>query len=496
VRERSTQPSASERAELLLLAASEAQRVEGVIRPALERGEWVITDRYLYTLLATAHLGLGIDDPRLREVLEFACGGLLPEVVFLLDVEPAIARARQRCQGMSGAEPWRLGRPPQVGAGLLDRQHKEYLALAAADPRRWLVVENTWTPIEVVEERLVESLFEHRERPAPSAPERSRGPRWRSPGASREPGAVRAALLEAADAVARHEAPVAADLLRGLTGAEVDQRRLRFVLSAPGVVAHGLTGLRDDGSQALRHALKAIDPRGVALSLRGLSGDESWGLRLELRERAPREVALSLRGLTGPLVAELREELADRVPSELAASLAGDEGEQAWSLRERLGEPAGPQALARSLTGLDGERAWRLREKLIDYALIEVIESLRGISSERATALRVGALRTAPRAVLESLTGLDDEESWKLREARAERMREAVESTRGLGDSRAYDFRQRMGTLWPSAVLCSLDGLADQPNAQALLFDLLAKYPDDLDALRAAAWVLDPARGA
>ncbi len=80
--------------EMLLYMAARAQLVREVIRPALDRGEWVISDRYLLAnIVYQGHAG-GIDPAVIREVGAIATGGLSPDLVLLLDVELATAAAR------------------------------------------------------------------------------------------------------------------------------------------------------------------------------------------------------------------------------------------------------------------------------------------------------------------------------------------------------------------------------------------------------------------
>jgi dTMP kinase len=485
----------SERSELLMLAAREAQRVETLIRPALERGAWVITDRYLYSLLATARQAWGLDDASLPQALEFAVGGLLPDVVVLLDVEPAIARARRRCRGIANGESAPTGRFAQAGSGLLDRVDRELKAFARADPARWIVFDNTWTSLEEAEEKLLELLLARIGHPGaacgPTAPAaRPRLPLTRPD----DEAAVRKALLATCDELSRHEPPVAAHLLCGLSGRDADERRLKLAFAVPAVIASGLTGLAGEGPWTLRHALKALEPRHVALSLRGLDDDESDRLRVELLGQVPAEVAASLEGLASPRAFELREELRERAPSQVAASLAGDDGERAWELREELEAAASPESLAASLTGLGSERAWKVRDRLIDQVPLAVLASLRGVGGEQAQRVREKHLRWAPRAVLDSLLGVDEEAAWRVREMHGERMREALESARGLDCDRAWELRSRLGSVWPGACASSLEGLVSAPRARELLFDLLARFPANLELLRTAAFVLDPAR--
>ncbi len=80
--------------ELLLFCASRAQLVATVIRPALERGEWVLSDRFQDSTFAYQGYGRGFDLAQLREVNGFATGGLQPGLTFLLDASPETEAAR------------------------------------------------------------------------------------------------------------------------------------------------------------------------------------------------------------------------------------------------------------------------------------------------------------------------------------------------------------------------------------------------------------------
>lgn len=75
-------------AEMLLLAADRAQHVEELIRPALERGSWVICDRYIDSSVAYQGYGNNLGADRVLQVNLWATGGLLPDVTFLLDPGP------------------------------------------------------------------------------------------------------------------------------------------------------------------------------------------------------------------------------------------------------------------------------------------------------------------------------------------------------------------------------------------------------------------------
>jgi dTMP kinase len=81
-------------AEMLLYQAARAQVVETVIRPELARGRTVVLDRYWYSTAAYQAHGLGLDPASVRHVSAVATGGLEPDHVFILDVDPEIGLAR------------------------------------------------------------------------------------------------------------------------------------------------------------------------------------------------------------------------------------------------------------------------------------------------------------------------------------------------------------------------------------------------------------------
>ena len=113
------------RAEALLFAADRAHHVETLIRPALGRGEVVITDRYMDSSIAYQGAGrdLGVDE--VRELNMWATGGLVPALTVLVDLPAAVGRARR--EGVHD----RLEAEADDFHGAV-REH--FLALAGADP--------------------------------------------------------------------------------------------------------------------------------------------------------------------------------------------------------------------------------------------------------------------------------------------------------------------------------------------------------------------------
>jgi dTMP kinase len=126
-------------AEALLFAAARAELVARVIRPALEDGRVVVSDRLLDSSLAYqgGARGLGVDE--VERINRFATGGLAPDLTFLLEIEPAAAAARA---GESD-------RFEDEGLALQTAVLEAYERLVAADPGRWRRIDATRPPDEV-----------------------------------------------------------------------------------------------------------------------------------------------------------------------------------------------------------------------------------------------------------------------------------------------------------------------------------------------------------
>ncbi|MGH2418878.1 MAG: dTMP kinase [Candidatus Limnocylindria bacterium] len=125
------------RTDALLYAAGRAQHVARVIRPALERGEWVVCARYIDSSLAYQGAGYGNDPGEMRRLQEFATFGLLPDLTLLLDlpVEVGLERTRRRSE-------WNRFEDTEEVA-FFERVRAAYLALAAEEPDRFETVDGS-----------------------------------------------------------------------------------------------------------------------------------------------------------------------------------------------------------------------------------------------------------------------------------------------------------------------------------------------------------------
>ncbi|NDZ70413.1 dTMP kinase, partial [Streptomyces sp. SID10362] len=137
----------SHRAEALLYAADRAEHVDTVVRPALERGAVVVSDRYIDSSVAYQGAGRDLSPTEIARINRWATNGLVPHLTVLLDVAPEAARERFT------EAPDRLESEP---AEFHARVRSGFLTLAAADPGRYLVVDAGQEP------EAVTSVVRHR----------------------------------------------------------------------------------------------------------------------------------------------------------------------------------------------------------------------------------------------------------------------------------------------------------------------------------------------
>ena len=148
-------PTLSGKEEALLLAFDRLRHVESVIRPALARGEVVLSDRYADSTLAHQGYGSGAALTDLEWLIGYATGGLVPDLTALLDVDVALGIERRHAAYEVG-----LGEFNRIDGRAMDyhrRVREGYLRLAARAPERYLVVDAA-APADVVERRIWERV--------------------------------------------------------------------------------------------------------------------------------------------------------------------------------------------------------------------------------------------------------------------------------------------------------------------------------------------------
>jgi dTMP kinase len=121
-----------DRAELLIVAADRAQHMAQVVRPALDAGRPVVSDRSVYSALAYQGYGRGLDVDEIRRINDWAMRGVWPALVVLLDAPTDVLAAR-----LHGRD---LDRFERAGEAFHERVIDAYRRMADDDPERWIVI--------------------------------------------------------------------------------------------------------------------------------------------------------------------------------------------------------------------------------------------------------------------------------------------------------------------------------------------------------------------
>lgn len=120
-------------AELLLFNASRSQLVSDVIRPALAKGQVVVCDRFTASTVVYQGYGRGLDMGIVKSINDASTGGLAPDITFLLDMPVGKGLARKPAGSLDRFE--------REQRAFHERVRQGYLALAAAEPGRWCIID-------------------------------------------------------------------------------------------------------------------------------------------------------------------------------------------------------------------------------------------------------------------------------------------------------------------------------------------------------------------
>lgn len=139
----------SPRSEALIYAADRANHVYALIKPALERGEVVITDRYLDSSIAYQGAGRILEPAEVARISRWATETLVPTVTIIIDLPAEIGLGRLKSRDRLEAEP----------IAFHERVRQEFLSLANTDPERYFVVDGT-ASVEAIHAQIVERVSE------------------------------------------------------------------------------------------------------------------------------------------------------------------------------------------------------------------------------------------------------------------------------------------------------------------------------------------------
>ena len=137
----------SPRAEALLYAADRAHHVFSIIRPALDRGDVVITDRYFDSSIAYQGAGRVLEPGEVARISRWATESLFPTLTILIDQSAEVGLSRLKSRDRLESEP----------NDFHDRVRQEFLQLAAQDPERYLVVDGSES-IDEIHEKIIERV--------------------------------------------------------------------------------------------------------------------------------------------------------------------------------------------------------------------------------------------------------------------------------------------------------------------------------------------------
>lgn len=133
------------RTEILLFQAARAQLVEELVLPSLAEGKIVLCDRYGDSTLAYQGYGHGLDQEKLRMMLDFATGGLKPDLTILLDVDVMVGLKRKKAK-----DEW--NRLDAYEISFHERVREGYHYLASSEKARWRIVDAAQDPEKVQQE--------------------------------------------------------------------------------------------------------------------------------------------------------------------------------------------------------------------------------------------------------------------------------------------------------------------------------------------------------
>jgi len=144
------------RTETLLYSAARAQLVTEVIRPALEQNQVVVSDRFGHSTLAYQGFGRGLEVATVAAVVEFATGGLKPDLCILMDLEPGLGLERKRGAFLAGGvEEW--NRFEEEELSFHRKVRNGYLRMVENDPSAWLVLDAS-LPFQTLHDRITRAV--------------------------------------------------------------------------------------------------------------------------------------------------------------------------------------------------------------------------------------------------------------------------------------------------------------------------------------------------
>lgn len=137
--------------ELLLMFAGRAEHVAKVIKPALARGDWVLSDRFTDATFAYQGGGRGVSEQRIQQLLEWTLGNLKPDLTLLFDLNVELGQQRVKKRNEA------IDRFEQEKIDFFQRIRDCYLQIASREPERVRVIDSSQT-ISAIQQQLTQIL--------------------------------------------------------------------------------------------------------------------------------------------------------------------------------------------------------------------------------------------------------------------------------------------------------------------------------------------------
>ncbi|MCP4600017.1 MAG: dTMP kinase [Proteobacteria bacterium] len=479
--------------ELFLYIARDSQMIDTVIRPSINAAEVVIADRYLFSPMVLCRARGIVSPDEVDRAVSVAAQDLWPDLVVYCDVDIDTSYLRKRLDKIEKPkDPDDFGRKGLRGLGLRSAMRREYLALAAADPKRWFTVDNANGSIEentgAIVDRILSALGRPtRERAKEDFPKPIKmTPGTRSSDKGRE---VRKAFYDyASKLISNGMGRAAAYHLRSLDSEEAWELRESLIPVAPELVIYGLAPLSSPRAIEMRRRLIDKVPTRVARSLGGIwadDDDEAWQMREHLEESAPIEVALTLGTLDSPRAWSMRDKLAEKAPAAVLSSLKSLDSTRAWEMRGKFGKKnKWVWGLLEGLAHLEGERAWEIRHENKKKALPWVILSTLGCNGDEAWNIRRAYLEQATKLVLRSLAGSTEPEAWEMRKKSGPWAKETLTTIKNIDTSEAWELRRELKNIWPVFAAKSVGlTLAGTDRGSEFLWELAEEQPNNPEVI-------------
>ncbi len=154
-----TEETVAPMAELLLFAADRAQHVEFLIKPALDEGRVVISDRYADATFAYQGAGRGFPEATVDQIIKLATGGLKPDLTLFFDISVENALHRMRSRSETGE---RINRMDAETADFYTNVRAAYLAIAEKEPNRFCVIDANGS-VEEIQSKVIETATKYLE---------------------------------------------------------------------------------------------------------------------------------------------------------------------------------------------------------------------------------------------------------------------------------------------------------------------------------------------